>query len=77
MATATTKKVLQGGEFLIRESGPQDIFIPEEINEEQRMIAQTCSEFLQQEVWPILDRIDAQLAVLPIATLLLSLVLPS
>ncbi len=60
MATATTKKVLQGGEFLIRESGPQDIFIPEEINEEQRMIAQTCSEFLQQEVWPILDRIDAQ-----------------
>ncbi|MBS1567951.1 MAG: acyl-CoA dehydrogenase family protein [Bacteroidetes bacterium] len=60
MATATTKKALQGGEFLIRESGPQDIFIPEEINEEQQMIAQTCTEFLQQEVWPILDRIDAQ-----------------
>ena len=31
MATDTkTKKALQGGEFLIRESDPQDIFIPEE-----------------------------------------------
>lgn len=60
MATATTKKALQGGEFLIRESDPQDIFIPEEFNEEQRMIAQTCTDFLAQEVWPKLDRIDAQ-----------------
>ncbi|HRD53545.1 MAG TPA: hypothetical protein PKY96_12935, partial [Flavobacteriales bacterium] len=54
-----TKKALQGGEFLIRESAPQDIFIPEEFNEEQRMIAQTAHEFLQQNVWTQLDRIDA------------------
>ena len=56
--TTETKKVLQGGEFLIRESDPQDVFIPEEFNEEQRMIAQTCVEFLQQEVWPNVERID-------------------
>ena len=55
-----SKKALQGGEFLIRESDPQDIFIPEEFNEEQRMIAQTCVEFLQQEVWPNVERIDHQ-----------------
>lgn len=54
-----TKKALQGGEFLIRVSHPQDIFIPEEFNEEQRMMAQTATDFLAQEVWPILDRIDA------------------
>lgn len=59
MSTAT-KKALQGGEFLIRESDPQDIFIPEEFNEEQRMIAQTCTEFLEQHVWSQLDAIDAQ-----------------
>ncbi|MBP6642777.1 MAG: acyl-CoA dehydrogenase family protein [Flavobacteriales bacterium] len=58
MATET-KKALQGGEFLIRESDPQDIFIPEEFNEEQRMIAQSALEFLQQNVWTQLDRIDA------------------
>ncbi|MBL0128798.1 MAG: acyl-CoA dehydrogenase family protein [Flavobacteriales bacterium] len=55
-----TKKALQGGEFLIRESAPQDIFIPEEFNEEQRMIAQTCVDFLAQEVWPNVERIDQQ-----------------
>jgi alkylation response protein AidB-like acyl-CoA dehydrogenase len=59
MATETSTKALQGGEFLIRESDPQDIFIPEEFNEEQRMIAQSSWEFLEQHVWPNLDRIDA------------------
>ena len=59
MATET-KKALQGGEFLIRESDPQDIFIPEEFNEEQRMIAQSALEFLQQNVWPAVERIDHQ-----------------
>ncbi|HRJ36899.1 MAG TPA: acyl-CoA dehydrogenase family protein, partial [Flavobacteriales bacterium] len=47
------------GEFLIRETEAKDIFIPEEWNEEQRMIAQTCRDFLEQEVFPKLDRIDA------------------
>ncbi len=57
---ATTKtKALQGGEFLIRETDPQDVFIPEEFNEEQRMMAQSAEEFLAQEVHPHLDRIDA------------------
>ncbi len=60
MATETKPKALQGGEFLIRESAPQDIFIPEEFNEEQRMIAQTCTEFLQQNVWPNVEKIDHQ-----------------
>ncbi|MEZ4756062.1 MAG: acyl-CoA dehydrogenase family protein [Flavobacteriales bacterium] len=53
------KNALQGGEFLIRESNPQDIFIPEEFNEEQGMIAQTATDFLAAEVWPHLDRIDS------------------
>jgi alkylation response protein AidB-like acyl-CoA dehydrogenase len=53
------KKALQGGEFLIRTSEPQDIFIPEEFNEEQGMIAQTATDFLAAEVWPHLDRIDS------------------
>lgn len=60
MSTEATTKALQGGEFLIRESAPQDIFIPEEFNEEQLMIAQTCVEFLEQHVWPQLDAIDQQ-----------------
>ncbi|MFN8690741.1 MAG: acyl-CoA dehydrogenase family protein, partial [Cyclobacteriaceae bacterium] len=47
------------GEFLIRETSAHDIFIPEEFTEEQRMIAQTCKDFLKQEVYPRLDEIDS------------------
>lgn len=54
------KSALKGGEFLIRETEAQDIFIPEQWNEEQLMIAQTCTDFLAQEVWPIIDKIDSQ-----------------
>jgi alkylation response protein AidB-like acyl-CoA dehydrogenase len=54
------ENILKGGEFLIRETKAEDIFIPEEFTEEQRMIADTCSDFLEQEVYPSLERIDAQ-----------------
>jgi alkylation response protein AidB-like acyl-CoA dehydrogenase len=54
------ENILKGGEFLIRETEAKDIFIPEEFSEEQRMIAETCSDFLEQEIYPVLDKIDAQ-----------------
>jgi len=56
----TDKKSAKGGEFLISETQYQDVFIPEEFDEEQQMIAQTCRDFLTSEVFPNLDRIDAQ-----------------
>jgi alkylation response protein AidB-like acyl-CoA dehydrogenase len=59
MATAENKKVsTKGGEFLIRETPASQIFIPEEFTEEQKMIADTCRDFLRTEVWPRLDEID-------------------
>ncbi len=61
METATqTKGAIKGGEFLIRETQAHEIFIPEEFSEEQKMIAQTCKDFLKQEVYPHLDLIDSQ-----------------
>ncbi|MBX7182562.1 MAG: acyl-CoA dehydrogenase family protein [Bacteroidia bacterium] len=50
---------LKGGEWLIKESEAQNVFIPEEFTEEQLMIAKTCSDFIEQEVAPIMDRIDS------------------
>src|ERR1044071_9615410 len=59
MSAATeAKHVLKGGEWLIRESSPYDVFTPEEFTEEQRMIRDMCDQFLDTEVYPILDRID-------------------
>lgn len=51
---------IKGGEFLIKETEAKDIFIPEQITEEQQMIVQSCTDFLAQEVWPNLDKIDSQ-----------------
>ncbi|MBE9511286.1 MAG: acyl-CoA dehydrogenase family protein [Bacteroidetes bacterium] len=49
-----------GGEFIVKETEAKDVFIPEEFDEEQNMIAQTCRDFLEAEVFPNLDRIDQQ-----------------
>lgn len=59
MITTEKNQALKGGEFLIRETQAHEIFIPEDFNEEQRMIAQTCKDFLKQEVYPRLDEIDS------------------
>lgn len=59
MAVAEDKKTtIKGGEFLIKETAAAQIFIPEEFNEEQQMIAETCRDFLRTEVWPRLEEID-------------------
>ncbi|MEY5042117.1 MAG: hypothetical protein RLZZ414_1676 [Bacteroidota bacterium] len=50
---------IKGGEFLIKNADFKSIFIPEEWNEEQKMMADTCRDFLNSEVFPNLDRIDA------------------
>jgi alkylation response protein AidB-like acyl-CoA dehydrogenase len=59
MATAVETKTIKGGEFLIRETQANDIFIPEEFNEEQKMIMQQCKDFLAKEIYPRLDDIDS------------------
>lgn len=50
---------IKGGEFLIRQTKPEEIFIPEEWGEEEKMIAQTCRDFLDQEVIPKVEDLDA------------------
>ena len=54
------EQLLKGGEFLLKETKAKNTFIPEEFNEEQQMIVQTCMDFLEADVYPNLDRIDAQ-----------------
>lgn len=59
MSAATeTKKLLKGGEWLIKESSPAETFTPENFVEEQKMIRDMCDQFLDAEIYPILDRID-------------------
>ena len=52
------KKTIKGGEFLIKGTSYEDVFIPEEFNEEQDMMAQTTSDFVEQQVLPKIDDLD-------------------
>lgn len=58
METTKQSKALQGGEWLIKESNPFETFIPEDFNEEQHMVMDMCTQFLDSEVLPIVERID-------------------
>jgi hypothetical protein len=61
MENLTTKtEVLKGGEFLIKEAVPETIFIPEDLSEDQKMMADAAKEFVDKEIWPKLDAIDKQ-----------------
>ncbi|NPA44051.1 MAG: acyl-CoA dehydrogenase [Chlorobi bacterium] len=52
------KKIIKGGEFLVKETSFKDIFIPEEFNEEQNMMAQMCYDFVDAKVLPNIDALD-------------------
>ena len=60
--TAETQKIesLRGGEFLIKNSDPQSVYIPEEITDEQKLLSQAAREFVEKEITPKLDAIDDQ-----------------
>jgi len=58
----SSKNAIKGGEFLIKETNANDIFIPENWNEEQLMIADMCRDFISKEITPNLEAIDKQTA---------------
>ncbi len=49
---------LKGGEFLIKETRAEDIFIPEEFNEEQKLMADSCRAFTETQVVPQMDQLE-------------------
>lgn len=58
MSTTTQKAAIKGAEWLVKEGETSETFIPENYNEEQQMVKDMCTTFLDTEVLPIIDRID-------------------
>ena len=52
------KRSIKGGEFIIKENNPHDIFTPEDFSEEQIMMKESVKEFIDREVWPNKDRFE-------------------
>jgi len=54
------KQLIRGGEFLIKDLEKSQIFTPEEFSEEQRMMAEASTDFINREVWPNKERFEAK-----------------
>jgi alkylation response protein AidB-like acyl-CoA dehydrogenase len=54
MATETTTPIVaaRGGSFLVEDRTPDEVFTPEDFSDEQRMIAETAADFVNNEVVP-------------------------
>ncbi|MGB8954824.1 MAG: acyl-CoA dehydrogenase family protein [Tumebacillaceae bacterium] len=64
MSELKTKK--RGGSFLVEETVAGEVFTPEDLNEEQKMIAKTTADFVGGEVVPRreeLEKLDLELTV--------------
>lgn len=59
MEEVLEKTSLKGGEFLIKETPAQEIFIPEEFSEEQKMMAAATQDFIDKEITPVTERIES------------------
>jgi alkylation response protein AidB-like acyl-CoA dehydrogenase len=47
----TEKDILRGGQFLVRDTDCEDIFTPEDFNENQLMMKEAVTEFVDREIW--------------------------
>lgn len=57
-SVAQQQNVLRGASFIFEDHKPEDVFTPEDISDEHRMIAQTALEFSEKEVLPLEAEIE-------------------
>jgi alkylation response protein AidB-like acyl-CoA dehydrogenase len=57
---AAKKDILRGGQFLVKETDCEDIFTPEDFSEEQKMMKDAVTEFVDREIWPNKPRFEAK-----------------
>jgi alkylation response protein AidB-like acyl-CoA dehydrogenase len=50
--------ILRGGEWLLQPTSPADVFTPARLTDEQRLIAQTVTDFVANDVLSVLDRLE-------------------
>ena len=58
MEAKTDKEILRGGQFLVKETSCDDVFTPEDFNEEQKMMRDSVKEFVDREIVPHKERFE-------------------
>jgi alkylation response protein AidB-like acyl-CoA dehydrogenase len=54
------KDITRGGQFIVKETKCEDIFTPEDFNEEQIMMRDSVKEFVDKEIWPYKNRFESR-----------------
>jgi len=52
------ERIFAGGEFLITDAAPEEVFTPEDFTDEHKMIFETAKGFVQKEIVPIIDKLE-------------------
>jgi alkylation response protein AidB-like acyl-CoA dehydrogenase len=58
MESTAVKAKIKGGSFLIEQRKPEEIFTPEDLTDQHRLIAQTAEEFINREIVPRVREIE-------------------
>src|SRR5437867_11129589 len=54
---APTQAPIAGGQFLTTAVNPNDVYVREDLTDEQRLFGQTAAEFMHKEVLPVVERL--------------------
>jgi len=52
-----THAIVTGGQFLTSTPRPDEVFVREDLSDEQRLFGRTAAEFMQKEVLPVVQRL--------------------
>src|SRR4051794_31678589 len=58
MIMEQTKTIIKGGAFLVEDVDINRVITPEDFTDEQKMIANTTSEYVQNEVLPVVENLE-------------------
>lgn len=56
--TTTTRGLLRGGQFIVKETSCEDVFTLEDLSEEQKMMRASTKEFVDRELWAHWERFE-------------------
>ncbi|MFH2219791.1 MAG: acyl-CoA dehydrogenase family protein [Pseudomonadota bacterium] len=56
----TERNIFAGGEFLITDVTPENVFTPEELTKEHKMIYKAALDFLKKEILPAVEEIEGK-----------------
>ena len=56
----TSASLRKGGSWLLEDTAPSEVFTPEKLTDEHRLMAQTAQEFVDNELLPSVDRLEGK-----------------